>query len=75
MVYLPGNHDEFLRVFHGTHFGGIEVTDTVIHVAPDGRRYLVLHGDTRSTSWSRTRLGSPISATRPTASRSSPTGR
>ena len=25
MIYLPGNHDEFLRDYYGTHFGGIEV--------------------------------------------------
>jgi UDP-2,3-diacylglucosamine pyrophosphatase LpxH len=42
---LPGNHDEFLRQYYGTHFGGIEVVETAIHQAADGRRYLVLHGD------------------------------
>jgi UDP-2,3-diacylglucosamine pyrophosphatase LpxH len=45
IVYLPGNHDEFLRQYYGTHFGGIEVVETVIHRAADGRRYLVVHGD------------------------------
>ena len=25
IVYVPGNHDEFLRDYLGTHFGGIEV--------------------------------------------------
>ena len=25
IVYVPGNHDEFLRDYYGTHFGGIEV--------------------------------------------------
>ena len=46
LVYIPGNHDEFLRDYLGTHFGGIEVADTAIHQAADGRRYLVVHGDT-----------------------------
>jgi UDP-2,3-diacylglucosamine pyrophosphatase LpxH len=46
IVYLPGNHDEFLRSYHGTHFGGIEVKDTDVHVTAAGKRYLVLHGDT-----------------------------
>ena len=46
VVYIPGNHDEFLRNYLGTHFGGIEVADTAIHQAADGRRYLVVHGDT-----------------------------
>lgn len=45
IIYLPGNHDEFLRDYYGTHFGGIEVTETAIHEAADGRRYLVVHGD------------------------------
>ncbi len=45
VVYVPGNHDEFLRDFPGTHFGGIEVARQHIHEAADGRRYLVLHGD------------------------------
>lgn len=45
IVYLPGNHDEFLRDYVGTTFGGIEIADTAIHESPDGRRYLVIHGD------------------------------
>jgi UDP-2,3-diacylglucosamine pyrophosphatase LpxH len=46
VVYIPGNHDEFLRDFPGHHFGGIEVVEQAIHLAADGRRYLVMHGDT-----------------------------
>ena len=45
LVYIPGNHDEFLRDYFGIHFGGIEVVEDDIHVAADGRRYLVTHGD------------------------------
>ncbi|TKT82854.1 UDP-2,3-diacylglucosamine diphosphatase [Aquamicrobium sp. LC103] len=45
IVYIPGNHDEFLREFCGTHFGGIEIHDTALHQAADGKRYLVIHGD------------------------------
>lgn len=45
IVYVPGNHDEFLRDFYGTHFGGIEVCETALHQAADGKRYLVIHGD------------------------------
>jgi UDP-2,3-diacylglucosamine pyrophosphatase LpxH len=45
MIYVPGNHDEFLRGFLGTHFGGIEVMDQTIHETADGRRFLVIHGD------------------------------
>ncbi len=45
LVYVPGNHDEFLRGYYGTHFGGIEVAEHAIHVSPTGHRYLVIHGD------------------------------
>jgi UDP-2,3-diacylglucosamine pyrophosphatase LpxH len=45
MIYVPGNHDEFLRGYYGTHFGGIEVAEKAVHQGADGRRYLVIHGD------------------------------
>ena len=45
LIYIPGNHDEFLRDYFGTHFGGVVVTEQAIHVAADGRRYVVTHGD------------------------------
>jgi UDP-2,3-diacylglucosamine pyrophosphatase LpxH len=45
VIYVPGNHDEFLRNYYGTHFGGIDVVENTIHVGADGRRYLVIHGD------------------------------
>lgn len=45
IIYIPGNHDEFLREFYGLHFGGIEVRETAVHEAADGKRYLVIHGD------------------------------
>ena len=45
VVYIPGNHDEFLRDYYGSHLGGIEVVESAIHVTAAGRRYLVIHGD------------------------------
>jgi UDP-2,3-diacylglucosamine pyrophosphatase LpxH len=45
IVFIAGNHDEFLRDFLDSHLGGIEIADSVIHVGQDGRRYLVIHGD------------------------------
>ncbi len=46
IVYVPGNHDEFLRGgYYGTHFGGVEVVERAIHVTADGRRLLIIHGD------------------------------
>ena len=45
IVYVPGNHDEFLRSYYGAHFGGVEVREHDIHEAADGRRLLIIHGD------------------------------
>ncbi|MGE0233652.1 MAG: UDP-2,3-diacylglucosamine diphosphatase [Flavobacteriaceae bacterium] len=45
IFYIPGNHDDVLREYTGTHFGGIEVVNRIVHEAADGRRYLVIHGD------------------------------
>ncbi|MEM1376417.1 MAG: UDP-2,3-diacylglucosamine diphosphatase [Pseudomonadota bacterium] len=45
IIYIPGNHDEVMRQFFGTHFGGIEVMDRAIHETADGRKFLVIHGD------------------------------
>ena len=70
VVYIPGNHDEFLRGYYGTHFGGIEVVENTIHELPTAdvsggaRRHLRLS--------SRTRAGWRSWATRPTNSRSPP---
>jgi len=45
IFYIPGNHDEVLRNYFGTHFGGVEVMETATHVTADGRRLLITHGD------------------------------
>jgi UDP-2,3-diacylglucosamine pyrophosphatase LpxH len=45
VVYLPGNHDEFLRIYNGGRLDGFDIVDNAIHEAGDGRRYLVVHGD------------------------------
>ncbi len=45
VVYIPGNHDEFLRNYYGTHFGGIDVVENALHTGADGKRFLVIHGD------------------------------
>src|ERR1700744_4366774 len=45
VIYIPGNHDEFLRKYYGTHFGGIDVVENAVHTGADGKRYLVIHGD------------------------------
>lgn len=45
VIYIPGNHDEVMRDYFGTHFGGIEVVPEAEFTARDGKRYLVTHGD------------------------------
>lgn len=45
IIYIPGNHDEIMRRYLGTHFGGIDVKDEDIHKTVDGRNFLVTHGD------------------------------
>ena len=45
IIYLPGNHDELLREYLGTYFGGIEFVDRTVHVTARGKTYLVIHGD------------------------------
>ncbi len=44
VIYVPGNHDEFLADYYDNNFGGIEIVKNDIHVTADGRRILVLHG-------------------------------
>ena len=45
MVYLRGNHDEFLDRLVPLQFGSIEMVKEHIHETADGMRYLVVHGD------------------------------
>ena len=45
VVYIPGNHDDFLRLSGGKKPTGVEVTETAIHITADGKRFLVMHGD------------------------------
>jgi UDP-2,3-diacylglucosamine pyrophosphatase LpxH len=45
MIFLPGNHDEFVRDYLGHRLGGIDIVDQTIHVGADGRRHLIIHGD------------------------------
>ena len=45
VIFVPGNHDEFLRGFCGRTYAGIEVVRETVHETGDGKRLLVLHGD------------------------------
>jgi len=58
VVYIAGNHDEFLRpmIPFDISFGNIEIANQAVHVGLDGRRFLVTHGDlfdgiTRLAPW------------------------
>jgi UDP-2,3-diacylglucosamine pyrophosphatase LpxH len=43
VIYIPGNHDEFVTHFIG-HFGAVEIMPRDIHSTADGRKLLVIHG-------------------------------
>ncbi len=47
VIYVPGNHDEFLRDYAqlDIRFGEIELVSEAIHTTADGRNFLILHGD------------------------------
>ncbi len=45
IVYVTGNHDDFLRRYSGMNFGNIHLVDEFVHQAPDGKKYWVIHGD------------------------------
>ncbi len=45
ITFIPGNHDEQLRDYAGTHFGNVLVQNKAVHFTADGRRVLVVHGD------------------------------
>ena len=45
LVYIPGNHDENFRNFLNLRFGRVAVLEEAVHLAANGKRYLVLHGD------------------------------
>lgn len=43
LVYIPGNHDEFVEGFTGQ-FGNIDIVDHAIHTTAQGERILLIHG-------------------------------
>ena len=47
VIYVAGNHDEFLRplIPYGMGFGRVEIVNQTEHLGIDGKRYLVTHGD------------------------------
>jgi len=58
VVYVAGNHDEFLRpmIPYGFSFGLVEICNQTEHIGVDGKHYLITHGDlfdgiTRLAPW------------------------
>ena len=58
VIYIAGNHDEFLRPLlpYALTFGRVEIANRAEHLGADGRKYLVTHGDmfdgiTRLAPW------------------------
>jgi len=58
VIYIAGNHDEFLRPLLSYHigFGLVEIANQYEHIGVDGKKYLVVHGDlfdgiTRLAPW------------------------
>lgn len=45
VIYVTGNHDEFLRRYSKLILGNIQLVDEAEHLTADGRRLLVVHGD------------------------------
>jgi len=43
VIYIPGNHDEWISEFYGA-YGNIVIQQRAIHRLADGRRMLVIHG-------------------------------
>lgn len=45
VVYIPGNHDESMRLYAGKQFGNIKIVLRASHVTAQGKKLLLLHGD------------------------------
>jgi UDP-2,3-diacylglucosamine pyrophosphatase LpxH len=58
VIYIAGNHDEFLRPMmpYNVNLGNVEIYNQFEHIGVDGKHYLVTHGDlfdgiTRLAPW------------------------
>lgn len=45
VIYVPGNHDEYLRGYNKMSFGNVRIKNQAIHTTADERKLLILHGD------------------------------
>jgi UDP-2,3-diacylglucosamine pyrophosphatase LpxH len=44
VIYITGNHDEFIEQFVGMRFGSVTMAREAMHTTADGKKYLVIHG-------------------------------
>ena len=45
VIYVPGNHDDFMRDYIGYSFGNVQILNDYIHTTATGKKLLVMHGD------------------------------
>jgi len=45
VIYIPGNHDEFIRRFTSVRLRNIKIAYDAVHRTADGKQLLILHGD------------------------------
>jgi UDP-2,3-diacylglucosamine pyrophosphatase LpxH len=45
VYFVPGNHDEAARDYHGMKFGEIQIESEFFHYTADGKKLWVVHGD------------------------------
>jgi len=45
VIYVPGNHDEYVRDYNKMSFGNVRIKNQAIHTTVDDRKLLILHGD------------------------------
>ncbi len=45
IIFITGNHDEFLRRYSNLALGNIQLLDAAVHETADGKKMLVVHGD------------------------------
>lgn len=56
IIYVPGNHDAFVRSYSGQRFARLRLASKAVHVTATGKRFLVIHGDAfdgavRTSKW------------------------
>lgn len=45
VIYIRGNHDDFLKPFIPFKMNNIEIVRKYVHIGADGRKYFCFHGD------------------------------